>query len=393
MRVVLVKGRSQCGSLRLHIDQLAAALAGLGHETAIVDLTASDTLMPLIEALSTPTDCLFAFNGIACEFAAQDFVRDSGCVYACLYVDHPVHQLPRLTHDINKQVLFFLDRTHVQFMTAWGAKRSYAHLGFLPPGANEIDEQVDTSDEAFARRDIPLLFTGTYRGPPAPGWINWPESPAKSLVAEAAERMAADGRIPLLEALKAAAAARKAHLTPDLLEGLSPLLSTVQMYVEAYHRHAVLTALGQACAPVEVHGLGWAPLCAQYPSFHHAGEGSFAETLHLLRRAKMVLNINNTFVAGGHERVFTAMCAGAAVFSESSRYYADVFRDDGSAKGREIATFSIHKPERAAGQLLALLQDVPAQAAMARAGYTRAKAEHTWTARAAKMAKVIEAVR
>jgi hypothetical protein len=342
----------------------------------------------VVREILAGADCFFAFNGMACETSASEVVRGSGCVYATAYVDHPIHHLPRLVHEINKQVVFFLDRSHVQFMTAWGASRTYAHLGFLPPGANELEDPVDPSDEAFERRDIPLLFTGTYRGAPTPGWINWPDSAARDLVADTAERMAADGRLPLLDALRAAAAARKARLSAELLEGICLLLAPAQQYAEAFHRHAVLTALGEAGVPVEVHGLGWAPLCERYPSFHYAGEGSFEETLHLLRRARIVLNINNGFVAGGHERVFTAMSAGAAVFSESSRYYDDAFTDD-----REIATFSIKRPERVPAQLTALMADIPAQAAMARAGYKRAKAEHSWEARAAKMMKVVEAVR
>jgi hypothetical protein len=197
--------------------------------------------------------------------------------------------------------------------------------------------------------------------------------------------------------LRAATVARKARLSAELLESICLLLSSAQQYAEAFHRQAVLTAFGEAGVPVEVHGIGWAPLCERYPSFRHAGEGSFQETLHLLRRARLVLNINNGFVAGGHERVFTAMSAGAAVFSESSRYYDDAFTEaDAPARpghGGEIATYSIRRPERAAGQLKALLADLPAQTAMARAGYERAKAEHGWTARAARMMKVIEAVR
>lgn len=390
MRLVLAKGGSQYGSLRLHIDQLAAALSGLGHQAVVVDLLDPEGLRPLLDALSEPTDALFAFNGMACEVAASEFVRQSGCAYASLYVDHPVHHLQRLSHTINKQILFCLDRSHTQFLAAWGAGRNYAHLGFLPPGANTLDDPVNLSDEAFSQRDIPLLFTGTYRGEPRRGWTGWPESAAKTLVGETAERMAADGRLPLLDALRATMAARKSRLTPELLQGLAPLLSTGQLYVEAFHRHAILTALGEAGVAVEVHGKGWEPLCAQYPSFRHAGEGSFQETLHLLRRARIVLNINNGFVAGGHERVFTALCAGAAVFSESSRFYDDAFKDEGPA--REIATFPIHKPDRVPAQLSALMADLPAQAAMARAGRARAMAEHTWSTRAEKIVAAVKAI-
>lgn len=388
MRLVLIKGRSQYGALRLHIDQLAAALDGLGHETAVIDLADGGSLAPLADALATPTDALFAFNGMACEIAASEAVRGLGLVYASLYLDHPVHHLNRLTLPIERQVLFFLDRSHLQFMAAWGARHDYAHLGFLPPGANTLAEPVDVSDAAFRARDIPLLFTGTYRGPPSPVWADWPESPAREIVAQTGARMAADPRLPLMEALRAVLSERRMTLSQDLIAALGPLLGAAQLYAEAHQRHAVLTALGEAGAPIEVHGVGWAELSARYPQVRHAGEGSFEETLRLLRRARIVLNINNGFVAGGHERVFTAMSAGAAVVSEASRYYAEAFEP-----GVEIETFAANRPAEAPARLAALMADEPRQAALARAGHARALAEHAWTARAGKIIAAIEAAR
>jgi len=384
MRLVLVKGSSQYGSLRLHIDQLAAALAGRGHDTVVIDATANGAGNALNEALSVPTQGLITFNGMLHDTAAGEMVRKAGCVFVSLFVDHPIYHLSRLDDKIAKQALFFLDRTHVEFMAAWGAGRAFKHVALSPPGANELADAVDVSDEAFARRDIPILFTGTYRGPPTQGWRDWPDSPARQLVGGAAERMAADGRLSLLDALRASLAARKAMLSTDLLQAIAPMLHVAQQYAEAYHRHAVLTALGAAGVPIQVSGLGWEPLCAAYPTFSYLGIGSFEETLHLLRRARIVLNINNGFIAGGHERVFTAMCAGACVFSETSQYYAAAFKE-----GEEMATFSLDRLDRAPGQLLALMADLPAQAAMARAGHHRAMADHRWLARADEIVKAV----
>ena len=42
----------------------------------------------------------------------------------------------------------------------------FAQLAFCPPGANELPDAADLSDAAFAARDIPAMFTGTYRGAP-----------------------------------------------------------------------------------------------------------------------------------------------------------------------------------------------------------------------------------
>ncbi|MDB5467975.1 MAG: hypothetical protein JWQ46_2737 [Phenylobacterium sp.] len=390
MRFALYKGQSQYGSLRLHVDQLAAALIGLGHETQIIDLMAPDAQAELGRALTDPPDCFFGFSGVGSDVQIEQVSAYDrlGSVYASLYVDHPVHHQQRLATPIRKNVAFFLDRSHVQLMTAWPKGRGFAHLGFLPPGANELTEPVDLSDEAFARRDIPILFTGSYRGPPQAPWRAWEESPAKTIVEEVAGRMAADARLPILDALKAVLTQLGSELTPQLLSDVLPLLQAPQFFAEAYHRDALLQTLGRADVPLQIYGAGWEPLMARYPSFQYGGVGSFEETLHLLRRARVVLNINNGFVAGGHERVFTAMCAGAAVFSDNTKYYADTFKE-----GREISTFAWPKMAEAPDLLGALVADEARLAGIARAGARKAQGEHRWSERAGRLVKAVKQVR
>lgn len=387
MRITLFKGQSQYGSLRLHVDQLAAALAEQGHETRVVDLLDGDQPAKLAACLADPSEAYLGFSGVGADWtvgggSAYDHL---GATYVSLYVDHPVHCQSRLAAPAKRKVSFFLDRSHVQFMTTWGQGRTHAHLGFLPPGANELAEPPDLSDEAFAARDIPVLFTGTYRGAPQAPWRAWPQSPARDLAEAVAQRMSADARLPVMEALKAALADIGAQLTPQLFADCLPLLQGPQFHAEAYHRERLLHALGGAGVPLHLYGKGWQPMAERYPSFRYGGEGSFAETLHLLRRARLVLNVNNGFVAGGHERVFTAMCAGAAVFSDESKYYAEAFRP-----GQEIALFAWPRMAEAPGQLLALLADEPKLARMARIGAKKALAEHRWTERARKIVKTLK---
>ncbi|WP_304191930.1 glycosyltransferase [Phenylobacterium aquaticum] len=388
MRFILFKGQSQYGSLRLHIDQLAAALTGLGHEAAIIDLTASDAIAQLNASFQARPDAYFGIGGVGSDLkTGEASVYDAlGVVYASLYVDHPIHHIPRLSTPIKRNAALFLDRSHVQFMTAWTKGRGFSQLGFLPPGANELAEPLDTSDEAFAKRDIPVLFTGTYRGAPAMPWRQEADTPARTAIEAVAQRMAADARLPLLDALRLALADEfQAELTPELFKDFLPLLQAPQAFAEACHRDRLLHELGRGGAPLTIYGAGWEPLLGLYPSFAYGGVGSFEETLHLLRRARLVLNANNGFVAGGHERVFTAMCGGAAVLSDESKYYAEAFKP-----GREMATYGWNRLDAVPGQIADLLADPAGLAAMARAGAKRAQAEHSWTARAAKLVKTIK---
>ncbi|MEW5686003.1 MAG: glycosyltransferase [Pseudomonadota bacterium] len=386
MKFVLFKGQSQYGSLRLHIDQLGSALQQSGHEVRIIDLLEAHWRDTLSATFLDPPDCYFDLNGMVGEVAAK--CDQLGAVYATLYLDHPLHHPARLAVSARRYALLLLDRSHVQFVRTWPEARGAAYLGLLPPGAIALPDAVDTSDEGFAKRDIPLLFTGTYRGVPEPAWADWEESPAKQLVAEVASRMVSDGGLAVLDAYKACLADRRVGFDEALFTSLIPVLRAVQVFCEAYHRDQLLHALGKVGVPLQVYGSGWEPLAARYPNIQYGGEGSFGETLHLLRRSRVVLNTNNGFVAGGHERVFTAMCAGATVFSDASRYYAETFRE-----GREIVTFPWSRLSEAPGRLVALMNDTERTAAIARAGYKRAVAEHQWSDRAAKLVKVVKQVR
>jgi hypothetical protein len=388
VRFALIKGQSQYGSLRLHVDQLAQALSGLGHEARVVDMTADDRQDQLNAAAGARPDCFFGFSGVGCDLKAGDVSAYDAwdCVYASIYVDNPVHHLARLQVPIRRQAALFLDRNHLQFMTASPFAADFGQLGFCPPGANELDEAPDLSDEAFAARDIPAMFTGTYRGAPQTPWRAWPDSPARTVAEQVAERMAADARTPILDALRAVLRGLGAELTPQLFRDIAPLLSGPQFFAEAYHRDAVLRTLGEAGAPLHVWGAGWEPLAERRRSFVYGGVGSFAETLHTLRRARVVLNINNGFTAGGHERVFTAMCGGAAVVSDANPYYDQAFRD-----GREIALFAWPKLAALPDLFMRLVEDPARAAGIARAGARKAQAEHRWTERANRLVKAVKA--
>lgn len=386
MRVALIKGQSQYDALRLHIDQLAASLTLIGHEAVIIDMLAGDWQDQLVEAFSHRPECVFGFNGVCSELKSGDgSIYDViGSTYASMYVDHPAYHLGRLQAPISRNVALFLDRSHLQFMNASPLARNL-ELGLLPPGANELSEPPDLSDEAFARRDIPLMFTGTYRGAPQAVWRQWPDGSARIVVEAITERMVADARLPILTALRQVLKQKGVELTAQLFSELAQYLHASQAYADAYHRDAVLNTLGQAGLPLHVWGNGWEPLVERYRHITYGGVGSFAETLHMLRRARVVLNINNGFVAGGHERVFTAMCAGAAVFSDGNRYYEEAFKE-----GREIVTFAWPKLSQAPDLLEALMADVDRAGRIARAGAKQAQAKHRWTARAQLLVSAVE---
>lgn len=388
VRIGLLKGGGQYGALRLHADQLASAFTGLGHEATLFDLTTPTGRDAVLTNLAAPPDVYLSLAGMAVDLKTPDgasLYDRLGATFVQIHVDHPAHARDRLTVALKRNYAFFLDRSHVEFVQGWPEAQHLTKAAFLPPGANELPALVDTSASAFAERDIPLLFTGTYRGEPLAPWRSQPAGGFRNLLESIAERMTADATVSLLTAVREALAQIGTELTPALLSKFVPVLGDIQLFTEAYHRDRLLQVLGLAGVDLHVYGRGWEPLVARHRSFTFGGVGSFEETLRLVRRARLVLNTNNGFVEGGHERVFAAMAGGAAVLSDESSYYSEAFR-----VGEEIATFAWQDIETAPDLITALQSDVGRLAALARAGRARVLADHTWTARAARIIQVLE---
>jgi len=387
MRFLLVKAQSQYGSLRLHVDQLAAALTELGEDVRVVDtMLPFGTAAYVCAAVVDGADCVFTFGGVYGQEYGPVF-KKCGITYASLYVDNPVHHLPRLEPPEHQYIAFFLDRTHQAFMQAMDHTGAFAHLGFLPPGANTLAGPVDVSREAYGERDIPILFSGTYRGEPERTWLDMPTA-VSNLLSAIADRMAADGSLWIGAALRDALKASGIQLTLEFLRSIAPVLRFVQSFAEAYHRNAFLDVIGPAGLAVQTVGKGWGPLCERYRSFSHLGEGSFEQTLDLLRRTRVVINVNNGFVSGGHERVFAAMAAGAAVFSETSLFYDEVFID-----GQDMVMFKTPAQSDVAVRLQHLADDLDFGARVAANGYAKTRAHHMWTNRAMQIVEVVRGLR
>src|SRR6202012_3151372 len=86
---------------------------------------------------------------------------------------------------------------------------------------------------------------------------------------------------------------------------------------------------------LHVCGAGWEPHLHRFKTVTYHGPVGMTRMVELMRQSRLVLNTNGNFGAGSHERPFSASLAGAATFSDFSRYYADAF-----IPGENIALFS-----------------------------------------------------
>ncbi|MBB6252293.1 glycosyltransferase [Nitrospirillum iridis] len=392
MRIVLFKGQSQYGSLRLHIDQLATAFAALGHEAIVVDLAATDGVARLNAALARPVQFFYALNSMGVDLrAGEGSLYDAAdSLFITLHVDHPVHLWERLETRMDRRfIVSFLDETHVALVRDGFPAGHFAALSLMPPGANTsippaMPDEAALFHDWAERRDIPLLFTGTYRGAPDRRWRGAERNFVTTLFDDAADLALSHDTLALEDAIDQVLAARDVSLPPASRIQLIRKSREVYQYVEAYRRHRLLETLNAAGVRLVVYGKGWEG--RPFPAFDWRGEGSFEETLGLLRRTRLVLNSNNNFVSGGHERVFAAQINGAAVVSDTSRYY-----DRHYADGRDMLFYRWGALDTLPDRITTALADPATLGTVARAGFRQAAIHHTWDVRARHILGLFEA--
>jgi hypothetical protein len=107
-----------------------------------------------------------------------------------------------------------------------------------------------------------------------------------------------------------------------------------------------------------------------------------------MRQSRVVLNTNGNFGAGSHERPFSASLAGAATFSDYSRYYGQVFEDE-----KNIALFRWKDLDGGMAQLKALAADPERAFDYARSAKALTLSGHTWDSRIDLVLAAGEAVR
>jgi len=389
MRIVLYKGQSQYGSLRLHVDQLAGALARMGHEAIVVDLLESDWIARLTAAISRPVQFFYGFNGMASDLQSegQSLYERLNAAYISLYVDHPVHLWPRLDIKFNRHIVSFLDRTHVELVRRYFPDDHFAAVSFMPPGANLLRELEPEAFDRWESRSIPLLLTGTYRGEPGRAWRSWEQGFLTQLFDEAVERILAEDMLSVDAALDRVLYDWNMGLSLQVRRNLTLKAVEIHRYIEAYRRHQLLHVLKDAGVPITVYGKGWEPYLGTFRNIDWRGEGSFLETLDLLRQTRLVLNSNNNFVAGGHERVFAAQAAGAAVISDISAFYASEFQE-----GQDIHLYRWTRIQDVPDIITSALAEPARLARLARAGWERTKIHHSWDVRARHILGLYEAV-
>jgi hypothetical protein len=380
VRAVLLKGPSQYEGTRTFIDHAAAALTRRGYTADIIDLMGAADPMALILAAAAagPTSFAFSINmlGEARDGAARSMRQIFGAPHVVWHVDYILSQEVRLQGTPNDTALLLVDPTQVEALASIYGPARFTNTGFCPHAAVGEPAADDADAAAFAAaRPIPLLWCGTLQKIKEPPWAQH-DAATRAVFDDALDLALSQEWIAPHEALDQVLASRGLDLADPDNQGARAAARFLDVQVRCTRRFEFVKALAKTGLPIHICGLGWDADLYRFKRATYEGPVPMARMSELMRQSRIVLNTNGNFGAGSHERPLSGLLAGAAVFSDYSRFYGQAFDED-----REIALFRWMDVKGGLDRLAALAADPAAAHAIAVAGKAKVLAAHTWDSR------------
>jgi glycosyltransferase involved in cell wall biosynthesis len=361
--IVLFKGHSQHDSVNAMVDQLAAAFERQGEATVVLDTRAADCVAAAVALVRQQRVRLFlSLNGFGIPAAGQGagFYAESDAPVVVFFVDHPAYHHPTIRAPLPRLHASFPTAHHLDFCRRF--LRDDIALAHLPHAT------AAASAAPWQDRDIPLFLSASVLADPEPFRAQWQQHGA-----EVAARLNA-----IVEAHDAARTRPLHEHVLDALGGAVPPIEILASYVitvDTYLRSRIKRDLAAALLhlPLLVCGEGWHGMAPADTHARFIGPVPAAETIALMRRARIVLNPLPPYYES-HERPLQAMVNGAVAANGPNAFLAAAFPGGYLPLPAE--------PQEAAAALEAALEDEERLSTVAAAGHASCRAAHLWDHRA-----------
>ena len=425
-KILLVNSRELCYySGSFFLQQMCEALRNVGENVEYVTLSNEDDFIAFMDRVGKSYKAIIDINSQMPYMILEDESRLLNRIDAPFYnyiVDHPLYHHPGLVFPIDNYHTIGIDKRHVKYM-----KDYYPHLksvGFLPMGATEPSRRVD-----YKNRRIPLLLTATYENEQgilqdfkklAAGLeegrfdINYEGNYKQDVEAEkigyktaynncydinlsGRGRLFYDLGMNLAETMLSGPVERTMEecladiiSQEDLMEGkyftrefpvLMNYLFLIDKYVRNVHRRRVVEEIVKSGQEITVAGAGWEMTAlGDYARANLIGQVQMMDVFELMGDAKAVLDINPLFAEGVHDRVTSAMAAGAYVISDMN---VDALESDESILG-QYNIWNLSKLHAALELSESDRKD------RAQAGYELYKKSYSWDCQANNLLKLLK---
>ena len=294
-------------------------------------------------------------------------------------VDHPVWLESQLRETPADYHVLTHDRNYMKFIRRYFPQISGVHL--LPPGGGRSAAGGADQEE----RPLGIIFLGTYR--------DYRDGLSDIQALSRKERFLAVHYLAVMR--------RQTALTPEeafevmlrrddsclsdtaFLQLFSRMKFVIQI-VMYYYRENVIRTILDSGFQIHVYGNTWqkSPF-ADHPGFIIHPEVAAEESMEVLRKAKISLNIMAWHKDGFTERIADSMLAGAVVLSDYSTQLAEFYGD-------ETVLFDLNHLEALKEILAELLEEEEKREQIARRAKKKADDHATWEKRAEQLLRMIE---
>ncbi len=284
-------------------------------------------------------------------------------------VDHPSLYWKVWSKRMHDWTYAVHDRGNVNYM-----KESFAGDAlFLPSGV--CTEHIPL--RPWKERDIDVLLVNTiYEYMDIPGDTSLY---IRQIAQLACERAVSDPMVPVDVILRSLLSEMGYEELPSFFHYICIRMDMDRMY---HLRVKLIKLLDAANIPITIYGKKKTPLDLE--NLHFNDEVPFQETLNLMSRSKIVLNISPMFNHGIHERVLSAMGAGAVSLTNQSTYAEEQFID-----GKDLFFYDWDKLEALPEMINDLLAQDQYLQDVAQAGRENALNNHRWIHRVPLLKKAL----
>lgn len=294
--------------------------------------------------------------------------------------DHPIWMNQHYQNLPKDCYILTHDRDYAAFIKRYYPRAAGAYL--LPPGGVAPDGNRGTAPRRYG-----VSFVGTYtdyrKYLPA---VYGSQGIIRRLAMRFLSRMRNYPNETAETALREAMCRLGIHCDDGEFLGVMDGLKTMIYCIMSYYRERVVDVLLSAGISLEVFGDSWkdSPF-GEHPGLHIHPAVSPEESLTVLERSRVSLNVMAWHKDGFTERIANSMLWGSVVCTDRSRYLAERFRD-----GEELLLYDLEQLDILPERIQSVLADETKRQAMAQAAYDKAVREHTWKKRAEELLGLIE---
>lgn len=322
-------------SFNYFTDRIVEELGKRNHQCFILDLNRSNqegehSFKAFTDFLAVRADAAIGFDGIGLKEDMFIELWDSMDTVALnILMDHPLRFHPTMQNHPRNYVQFCCDHNHVDYVRKYFSDTVYK-VEFMPH-AGTYRKELCLDD--YDSRPYDVLFSGTYYRPQS--YLDQIDSAFKDnellrvFYHNLAEYMIDNNSITTEQAVLDVIDMMELSLAQEQVKQLFRFSEPIDWMARMYYREKIISIIAEAGIDIWLLGRGW----ENHPSteLHNVhiinDRVPFADTLSVMEKAKINLNVMPWFKAGTHDRIFNILLSGSLPLTDSSKWLKEHFQD------------------------------------------------------------------